>query len=417
MAKDKFKRTKLTCYFTYLAMSSVFSLPPLLFAIFKEMYGISYTLLGTLVLVNFCTQLGVDLIFSFFAKYFNIHKTIRLMPLITASGLCIYALVPMLFPQYAYAGLLIGTFIFSAAAGLGEVLLSPTVAACPSDTPEKDMSTLHALYGYGLVGVVIISTLFLRFVGKEYWMYLTVFWAVLPTAASFLLTLCPLPCMDMQNNSVKTAENRHRTKELLLCMLCIFLGACAENTMSNWISVYTETVIEIPKVWGDVLGMSLFAVLLALTRTAYAKFGKNIFKTLMISMLGAAGCYFAVAASTNAALSLIFCVALGVCTSMLWPGTLILMEEKIPAAGVAAYALMAAGGDFGASVAPQTLGIVVDNIALTKWAENIGNAMSITPEQVGFKVGMLIAAVFPILGALLLVYMKKFFKKQTPCKS
>ena len=43
---------------------------------------------------------------------------------------------------------------------------------------------------------------------------------------------------------------------------------------------------------------------------------------------------------------------------MLWPGTLILMEEKIPAVGIAGYALMAAGGDFGASIAPQTLGIV-----------------------------------------------------------
>ena len=57
MEKFNYRRTKLTCYFTYLAMSSVFSLPPLLFATFREMYGISYTLLGTLVLVNFCTQL------------------------------------------------------------------------------------------------------------------------------------------------------------------------------------------------------------------------------------------------------------------------------------------------------------------------------------------------------------------------
>lgn len=109
-------------------MSSVFSLPPLLFATFREMYGISYTLLGTLVLINFCTQLGIDLIFSFFSKYFNIHKTIRLIPLVTATGLCVYALIPILFPQYAYIGLVAGTFIFSFAAGLGEVLISPTVA-------------------------------------------------------------------------------------------------------------------------------------------------------------------------------------------------------------------------------------------------------------------------------------------------
>lgn len=411
MDKINYKKTKFTCYFTYLAMSSVFSLPPLLFATFKEMYEISYTLLGTLVLVNFCTQLGIGLIFSFFSNHFNIHKTIRLMPFVTAFGLCVYALIPMLFPQYAYVGLIVGTFIFSIAAGLGEVLISPTVAALPSDTPEKDMSILHSLYGYGFVSVVLVSTFFLEFVGNEYWMYLTFFWATLPVVASFLLMTSPLPNMVMEQSNSKVAKNKQRTKGLFLCMLCIFLGACAENTMSNWISVYTEIVLDIPKVWGDILGMSLFAILLALTRTVYAKFGKNIFRTLMISMLGAVACYLAVAISMNAIFSLLACIALGVCTSMLWPGTLILMEEKIPAVGVAAYALMAAGGDFGASVAPQTLGIVVDTIALTEWAKTLGIALSLTPEQVGFKIGMLIAGIFPILGVLLLLYMKNFFQK------
>ncbi len=410
MEKLKYKKTKLTCYFTYLAMSSVFSLPPLLFATFREIYGISYTLLGTLVLVNFCTQLGIDLIFSFFSKHFNIHKTIRIMPLVTASGLCIYALIPTLFPQYAYAGLIIGTVLFSVAAGLGEVLISPTVAALPSETPDKDMSILHSLYGYGLVGVVLISTLFLKFLGNEYWMYLTFFWAALPVIASILLFTSKLPNMNVDHNEEKAIKSTYRTKGIFLCMACIFLGACAENTMSNWISVYTENVLYIPKMWGDLFGMCLFAVLLALTRSAYAKFGKNISRVLMISMLGAIACYVLVAFSSNAVLSLVGCVLTGICTSMLWPGTLVLMEEKIPAVGVSAYALMAAGGDFGASFAPQTMGIIVDKISATEWAQTFGSSLSLSPEQVGFKVGMLIAAVFPILGVLLLLYMKKFFK-------
>ena len=410
MEKLKYKKTKLTCYFTYLAMSSVFSLPPLLFATFRELYGISYTLLGTLVLVNFCTQLGIDLIFSFFSKHFNIHKTIRIMPLVTASGLCIYALIPTLFPQYAYAGLIIGTVLFSVAAGLGEVLISPTVAALPSETPEKDMSILHSLYGYGLVGVVLISTLFLKFLGNQYWMYLTFFWAALPVIASILLFTSKLPNMNVDHNEEKAIKSTYRTKGIFLCMACIFLGACAENTMSNWISVYTENVLYIPKMWGDLFGMCLFAVLLALTRSAYAKFGKNISRVLMMSMLGAIACYVFVGFSSNAVLSLVGCVLTGICTSMLWPGTLILMEEKIPAVGVSAYALMAAGGDFGASFAPQTMGIIVDKISATEWAQTFGSSLSLSPEQVGFKVGMLIAAIFPILGVLLLLYMKKFFK-------
>lgn len=358
MEKCNCKRTKRTCYFTYLAMSSVFSLPPLLFATFRELYDISYTLLGTLVLVNFCTQLGIDLIFSFFSKHFNIHKTVRLMPLVTAAGLCVYALIPMLFPQHAYVGLVIGTVLFSVAAGLGEVLISPIVAALPSDTPEKDMSTLHSLYGYGFVGVVLISTLFLNFVGKQYWMYLTLFWAILPVMASVLLMTAKLPDMNMEQNETKMAKSKHRTKSILLCMMCIFLGACAENTMSNWISVYTENVLHMPKVLGDIFGMSLFAILLALTRSAYAKFGKNISSVLMMSMVGAIVCYFVVAISPNAVLSLIACVLVGICTSMLWPGTLILMEKKVPAVGVAAYALMAAGGTSALPLRPKRSGLL-----------------------------------------------------------
>ena len=69
MKKQNFKLTKFACYSAYFTMSSVFRLPPLLFATLQDMYGISYTLLGTLVLTNFCTQLIVDLIFTAFSKY------------------------------------------------------------------------------------------------------------------------------------------------------------------------------------------------------------------------------------------------------------------------------------------------------------------------------------------------------------
>ena len=405
------KRTKRVCYFTYLASSSVFSLPPLLFATFRDMYGISYTLLGTLVLLNFFTQLGVDLILSFFSKKFNLHLTLRLMPLLTALGLCVYALIPLFFPQYAYAGLVAGTILFSIAAGLDEVLMSPTVAALPSDTPEKDMSTLHSLYGYGFVGVVVVSTLFLQLLDNQYWMYLTLFWMVLPVIASVLLMKSKLP--ELQMDQAKSAANhsRHRTKGILLCMVCIFFGSCAENTMANWISAYAENALTMPKVWGDLLGMSLFAIFLALTRTFYAKYGKNIFRVLVLGMIGSVVCYTVTAFSPNAVLSLIACVAVGICASMLWPGTLILMEERIPAVGVAAYALMAAGGDFGASFAPQTLGAIVDRVSESAWAATLGLRFSLSAEQIGFKTGMLLAAIFPICGIIVLLCMKKHFKK------
>lgn len=405
-----YARTKISCYFAYLSMASAFSLPPILFVTFREMYNISYTLLGALVLVNFCTQLLIDLIFSFFTKYFNIHKTVKVMPLLTSTGLFVYAMIPTLFPQYAYVGLLIGTVIFSVAAGLCEVLLSPLIAALPSEHPEKDMSMLHSLYAWGVFGVVVISTIFLNLFGRENWMYLTLFLALFPLVASYLFATSPMPQMHLSHEK-NTDGTKKRTMGLALCVACIFLGSAAENAMSNWISGYMENALQISKTLGDIFGMALFAVLLGAVRTWYAKYGRNISTVLLWSMIGAAACYLVVALSGNVIFSFLACVLTGCFTSMLWPGSLILMEEKIPNPGVAAYALMAAGGDFGASVSPQLLGVIVDHVSASSWAEQVGATLSLSAEQVGMNVGMLVAALFPILGIFLLLIMKKYFLK------
>ncbi len=400
----------MSCYFSYLAMSSVFSLPPLLFVTFREMYHISYTMLGALVLVNFCTQLCIDLVFSFFAKYFNIPRTVRIMPLLTSAGLLVYAVIPALFPQYAYLGLLAGTVLFSMAAGLSEVLLSPLIAAIPSKHPEKDMSMLHSLYAWGVLSVIVISTIFFALFGRENWTYLAIFFAVLPLGASYLFFTSPLPELNISHNTGSDGMEKRHLK-LALCIGCIFLGSAAENTMANWISGYMENALHIPKSLGDIFGMALFALLLGAGRTLYARYGHNILRVLLCSMIGSTLCYLTAGLSGHVIFSFLACVLTGCCTSMLWPGTLILMEENISGAGVTAYALMAAGGDFGASVAPQLLGIIVDRVSGGNLAVRLGQTLSLTPEQIGMKVGMLTAAFFPLLGSFLLLFIRRYFTK------
>ena len=109
-------RLKLACYTTNLSMSVVGNIPPLLFLTFHRLYGISYSLLGTLVLINFCTQLIVDLLFSFFSHKFNINTAVKSTPILTAIGMLVYAAAPLLFPNAVYVGLVLGTLIFSASA-------------------------------------------------------------------------------------------------------------------------------------------------------------------------------------------------------------------------------------------------------------------------------------------------------------
>jgi len=74
---DKYQLTKYACYTTGFSMSVVATLSPLLFVTFKNMYGISYTSLGFLVVLGFLTQFFIDLVFTFFSDKFNIYKTVR----------------------------------------------------------------------------------------------------------------------------------------------------------------------------------------------------------------------------------------------------------------------------------------------------------------------------------------------------
>lgn len=407
---NNFKRTKFACYASYFTMSTIFCLPPMLFVTMRQMYGVSYTLLGTLVLINFCTQLGIDLLFTMFAKHFPVKIIVRFMPLLTSLGMVIYAVIPWLFPQIAYLGLALGTVVFSVSAGLSEVLLSPTIAAIPSENPQRDMSLLHSLYAFGVFTMVMVSTLFLKLFGTENWMYLTLILAALPVIPAVLFMTSPMP--DMDTHSVQTNGSKKRnTLALALCVGCIFFGSCAENTMSNWVSGYMESALHIDKAVGDILGMAGFAVLLGIARISYAKFGKSISPVLLVGMVGAVFCYLTAGFVNNAAVALIACIFTGLFTSMLWPGTLILMEEKIPGVGVTAYALMAAGGDLGASVAPQLMGIVVDQVSVSSFAQQLAARTAMTAEQVGMKAGMLVTAIFPIIGTAVLLTTFYYFKK------
>lgn len=413
-SSQNYKRTRLACYTAYFTMSSVFCVPPLLFVTFHGLYGISYTLLGTLVLINFFTQLSTDLVFTFFSKHFNVAKAVRIMPVATSVGLMIYALGAALFPDSAYLWFVAGTVIFSVSAGLSEVLLSPIIAALPSDDAQKSMSFLHSLYAFGVVATVSVSTLFLKLFGTDRWMYLIAFLALLPLIAAVLFMISPVPPLNEGADGEKAERRKGKAVGLALCAACIFFGSCAENGMSNWISSFMENALNIDKTVGDILGAAMFAVLLGAGRIAYSKFGKSINRVLFVGMLGSACCYLTAGLSRSPVPAFIACIFTGLFTAMLWPGTLIFMEKNITGAGVAAYAMMAAAGDLGASISPQLMGIVIDSFSATGFAAKLSASLGLTAEQLGLKAAMITNAVFPTAGVIVLIFIIKHFKKTAP---
>lgn len=407
------KRVKLACYATNITMSVIGNLSPLLFLTFRSLYDISYSLLGLLILINFCTQLCVDLIFSFFSHKFNIALTVKLTPVIAFVGLGFYALSPILFSQNIYLGLVLSTIVFSAASGLAEVLISPVIAALPSENPEREMSKLHSVYAWGVVFVILVGTLFLLFCGGTNWQWLAAIFMLVPMLAACLFFTAKLPVLETPER-VSGALALLKNKKLWLCFFGIFLGGASECTMGQWSSSYLEQALGLEKVWGDIFGVAMFAVALGLGRTLYGKFGKNIEKVLFLGGLGAAVCYLVAAISNIPLLGLIACALTGFCVSMLWPGSLIVASERVPQGGVFVYAMMAAGGDLGASVAPQLVGIVTDAVSQNAAAAEFAVELGITSEQLGMKTGMLLGAVFPIIAVFVYLVLMKTKKKSLP---
>lgn len=394
---NKICRLKYACYSANATMSVVANLSPVLFLTFRCLYEISYSLLGLLVFINFATQLAVDLIFSFFSHKFNISKTVKSIPVIAALGFLVYAIWPFFIPSRVYIGLVIGTVLFSAASGLNEVLISPVIAAISPNDPDREMSKLHSVYAWGVVVVIVVSTVFLVLAGNKNWQWIALIFTLIPILSAFLFSGSEIPSIETPNQALG-ALKLLRNKGVWLCIFAIFLGGAAECTMAQWSSGYLEQVLGIRKIWGDLFGVALFSVMLGLGRTLYAKIGKNIGKVLTLGAVGATLCYFTAAVSSVPWIGLVACAFTGFCTSMLWPGNLVVASGRFPEGGVFIYAMMAAGGDLGASVAPQLVGIITDAVIANPVAATLSTTLNLAPEQLGMKLGMLGGMLFPLIG-------------------
>ena len=407
------KRIKAACYSMNVAMAVIGNLPPILFLTFHNKFDISFSLLGLLVLLNFSTQLLVDLVFSFFSHKFNIPLTVKLTPLISVFGLLIFVLWPTLLPSSAYLGLVLGTVIFSASSGLAEVLLSAVIAALPSDNPERDMSNLHSIYAWGAVGVVSLGSLFLLVFSSNAWQILTLLFTLVPLLSFILYLGAELPPLTV-GGKTDGSHSLYKNKVMWLSVIAIFLGGAIECTMAQWASSFAEVALGIPKIYGDVFGVALFALTLGLGRTFYAKYGKNIERVLILGVIAAAVCYLTAVFASSPVIGLIACALTGFAASMLWPGNIIAVSDRIPTGGVVMFALMAAGGDLGASVGPELVGIITDTVAANPRMLSLATELGMSGEQLGMKCGLLVGAIFAIIAIPL--YIAIFNSRKTKNK-
>ena len=392
-----YRRTKLACYTAIITQAIQNNLPPLLFVIFQDQFGISYEMLGRLILMNFVTQLLVDFISIKLADKIGYRACMLGGQLCTALGFACMAILPRVLPPYL--GLSIAIILAAIGGGLSEVLVSPIVESMPGDEKAAAMSMLHSFYCWGQVLTVLVSTLLLFAIGDSAWWVLPLCWIVAPLVSVALFLRAPLaPAAEEGGQGMRVRDLL--TKPLFLVAMVIMVCAGAsELTMSQWASTFAEKGLHIPKVMGDLLGPCLFAVFMGLGRMLYGKLGSKmpLKKSLMGCALLCVACYLTAALSPNPLLALLGCAVCGFSVSLMWPGSLSMTAARYPLGGTALFAILAVMGDLGCSIGPWLAGLISDtaqNIpALIEFAQEAGMTM----EQLGLKSGLLLGVIFPII--------------------
>lgn len=406
-ALKSYKLTTLSCFTGIFVQAINANITAILFIPLMKLYGLSYIHLGLLVGLNFAVQVAVDIIFSSLIDKYGYKKLVLPADIFSFFGLIIFALTPFIFSN-VLLGLIISTAIFSAASGLLEILLSPIVNSIPNDDKGPAMALMHSFYAWGQVATIIITTVFIYLFGINNWQIIVLLWSIVPLVNFFMFLLSLFP-------EAVAEEHRLNMKDLifkpfyLFALMAILFGAATEVVMNQWSSTFMEKALQLPKLTGDLLGMCGFAVMLGLGRTLYGMYGTkfNMNIVLIGSSTLAVFCYVFVAVSPVSSVSLLACVLCGLAASLLWPGTLVITAEKYPLAGAWMFAILAAAGDIGAAVGPMITGFVAEQSMKMQTMVNFSVKLGISVEQLGIRLAILSAVVFPILALFSHVVLNK----------
>ena len=74
--------------------------------------------------------------------------------------------------------------------------------------------------------------------------------------------------------------------------------------------------------------------------------------------------------------------------------------------------MMAAGGDLGASVAPQLVGVVTDAVSASPYFAETAFSLGLTAEQLGMRAGLLVGALFPLLAIFVFFILRRLRDKK-----
>ncbi len=385
--QKNYRRTLIACYLGFITQAITANFAPLLFLKFHVDYGISLGRIALIPTTFFLTQLLIDLLCARFVDLIGYRRSVVFSEVASALGLIGLAFLPQLLGD-PFLGILICVIVYAVGSGLIEVLVSPIVEACPFEHKDAVMSTLHSFYCWGWVAVTLVSTLFFHFFGIDSWRVMACLWALIPLYNICNFATCPIERLTDDGRGMRIGA-LFKTPVFWAAIVLMLAAGASELSMAQWASAYAEAALGLSKTAGDLLGPTLFAVTMGVSRALYGKYGPKLDLKRYMLCSGALClcCYLAAGLGKSPMLGLVGCILCGFSVGIMWPGTISGISPRIPQGGTALFAFLAMAGDLGGSVGPSLVGAVT---------QRAGDSL---------QAGMLAGGVFPLIliaGLLLL---------------
>ena len=385
MAKN-YEKTIRACFIGYIVQAIVNNFAPLLFITFQTTYDIPLAQITTLITINFALQLMTDLAAAYFTDKIGYRVSVLIAHTMAALGLIGLAVFPSVMPS-PFVGLVMAVVLYAIGGGLLEVIVSPMVEACPSEHKDRTMSMLHSFYCWGSVGVILVSTLVFWLFGIQNWRILAALWAIVPIANGIAFINVPIISMEESTGESTPMSQLFKIKMFWIFIVLMCCAGASELVISQWASAFAEKALGISKSLGDLLGPTLFAVLMGLSRVIYGKYGDKIGLDRMM-ILSCALCviaYLMIALFDSAVIGLTGIAISGFAVGIMWPGTYSKAAGVMKGGGTAMFAFLALAGDLGC-----TSGLTFAGWTAAVFGDNL-------------KVGILCATVFPAVMLMTLL--------------
>lgn len=378
--KLNYKHTMYASFTGYIVQAIINNFIPLLFLTFQSVYNIPISKITFLVTFNFGFQLVIDFLSAGFIDKIGYRASIIIAHICSALGLISLTIFPEIFND-PFIGLIISVMIYAIGGGLIEVLISPIVEACPTDNKETAMSLLHSFYCWGHVGVVLLSTIFFSVFGIYNWKVLSILWAVIPIANTFLFMNVPIANLVDDNEDGLTIKELLSKKIFWIMVILMICAGASEQSVSQWASTFAEKGLSVNKSIGDLTGPMLFATMMGISRVIYSKFGEKIDleKSMIYNGLLCLLSYLIISLSPWPILNLLGCGLCGLSVGILWPGIFSISASRIKGGSTVMFAFLALAGDVGCSLGPTI----------------VGRVSSVFNDNL--KIGIVAASIFPIL--------------------